>query len=165
MNFVFTTDETCSRADEVVDYLRGPRLWIPARDYPDFSEWIDRTHGQLKSEEKRALLALSYGNVVGAIIYQAHKTIDKALEVKNITVRPDQRGRHIASFLLRNAEIEGAADFGSTHVLVDTKLRNYPVQAYLRRNGYSVKENTDLYRLGSGDDVVFTKQLCSTLKK
>lgn len=159
MNFVFTTDETCKRADEVLDYLRGPRLWIPALDYPDFSGWLAKTHAQLKTEEKRALLALSYGNVVGAIIYQRHKTVPEALEVKNITVRPDQRGRHIASFLLRNAEIEGTADYQSTHVLVDTKASNLPIRAYLGKNGYHVRGITDLYGLGAGEDIVFTKRL------
>jgi len=159
VNFVFTTDETCRRADEVLDYLRGPRLWIPALDYPDFDAWAAKIHHQLKSEEKRALLALSYGNVVGAIIYQRHREVPEALEVKNITVRPDQRGRYIASFLLRNAEIEGRADFQSNHVLVDTKARNLPIQRYLRKNGYRTKGVTDLYGLGAGEDIVFTKRL------
>lgn len=87
------------------------------------------------------------------------KPIPEALEVKNITVRPDQRGRHIASFLLRNAEIEGRADFQSTHVLVDTKARNFPIRAYLTKNGYHVKGVTDLYGLGAGEDIVYRKAI------
>lgn len=157
LDFRFTTEETCRRADEVVDYLKGPRLWVPQLDYPDFSEWMDRTHAQLKTEEKRAILAISQGNVVGAIVYQRHKKVPQTLEIKNITVRPDQRGRHVASFLLRNAEIEGARDFRTVSTMVDAKASNLPIRYFLTRNGYKASVIEDLYCLGAGPDIVYEK--------
>src|SRR5208282_2454062 len=150
VEFTFTSEGTGGRADELVDYLRGPRLWIPQVDYPDFDGWADKVHQQLKSEEKRALVALSYRNIVGAIVYQRHKTVTSALEIKNLTVRPDMRGRFIARFLLRNAEIEGAADYDVSEVLIDAKARNIALRAYLLGQGYHVRGVEDLYGLGAG---------------
>ncbi len=161
MEILFTSDRTVRMADEIVDYLTGPRLWIPQADYPDFSDWVQKVHGQLKSEEKRALVGLAAGRVVGAVVYQRHKAVPSVLEVKNITVRPDLQGRHVASFLLRNAEVEGRRDFGSSEVFVDAKVRNLGVRAFLARSGYSVFGVTDLYGLRAGEDVLFRKVFSS----
>lgn len=157
MEILFTSERTHQRADEILDYLRGPRLWIPHLDYPDFDAWADKVHWQLKSEEKRACIGLVAGAVVGAVIYQRHKTEPDTLEIKNVTVRPDMRGRYIANFLLRNAEIEGVRDFGGHQVIVDAKARNFAIRSYLFRNGYRVRKVEDLYGLGAGRDVVYHK--------
>ena len=157
MEFLFTTERTWSLADQVVDYLKGPRLWIPRTDYPDFDAWLEGAHQQLKNEDKRALLALSMGEIVGAVIYQRHRRNPETLEIKNISVRPDARGRHVASFLLRNAEIEGAGDFGCRRVVADAKASNLGVRAYLFRNGYQLLGRQDLYGLASGEDAVYMK--------
>lgn len=146
-------------ADQVADYLRGPRLWVPRTDYPDFEEWLQRAHAQLKSEEKRAVLALSGGDIVGAVIYQRHRRDAGVLEIKNVSVRPDARGRHVASFLLRNAEVEGAADFSCLSATADTKAGNFAMRSYLVRNGYSLSGGLDLYGLSSGEDAIYTKRL------
>lgn len=159
MRIVVTTDETVARADEVVDFLRGPRLWIPRTDYPDFDDWLQKSWIQLRSEIKRAILAIQGGEVVGVVIYQPHLQNLGCLEIKNISVRPDARGRHIASFLLRNAEIEGAADFGCRRVVVDTKARNREMRCYLKANGYGVLKTSDLYGLDSGIDVTYGKSI------
>lgn len=161
MEVLFTSDRTVRMADEIVDYLLGPRLWIPRVDYPDFGDWVQKVHGQLKREEKRALVGIASGRVVGAVVYQRHLAVHGALEVKNITVRPDVQGRHVASFLLRNAEVEGARDYGSSEVLVDAKARNASVRSFLTRNGYSVLGLSDLYGLRAGEDVLFRKPLSS----
>jgi ribosomal protein S18 acetylase RimI-like enzyme len=165
MHFVFTTEQTGKRADEIVDYLLGPRLWIPQVDYPDFDVWATKVpgfgswHTQLKKESKRAIIALARESVIGAIIYQRHQVLPDVLEIKNITVRPDARGRFMASFLLRNAEVEGAHDFGSHEVLVDAKARNTAIRTFLLRNSYKALGIADLYGLGAGEDVVYRKRL------
>jgi ribosomal protein S18 acetylase RimI-like enzyme len=163
MEFTFTSDVAAARADEIVDYLRGPRLWVPSIDYPDFDRWAAKVYQQLKSERKRALVALSYGDVVGAVIYQRHQVDADALEIKNITVRPDVRGRNVARFLLRNAEIEGAHDFGSHVVFCDAKIKNVAIRAHLLQSGYRVKRVEDLYGLGAGEDVLYAKRLGASL--
>jgi len=157
MEFIFTTEQTLSRTDEIIDYLLGPRLWIPKIDYPDFDEWIQKVHIQLKQEDKRAIIALSHRSIVGVVIYQRHQAEPEALEIKNITVRPDVQGRFIASFLLRNAEIEGTRDFNIRRVLVDAKARNLTIRSFLFRNGYANLGSHDLYGLGAGEDIVYSK--------
>lgn len=159
MHFIFTSELGVPRTDEIVSYLLGPRLWIPRQDYPDFEDWIERVHRDLKQETKRVLVALANNVIVGAIIYQQHKACEFGLEIKNITVRPDQQGRYIASFLLRNAEIEGRRDFQSRVVVCDTKAANEAVRWFLQRHRYRVVNEVDLYGLGVGHDLVFRKEL------
>lgn len=157
MEILVTTEQTYRRTDEVVHYLLGPRLWIFEQDYPDYDRWVIKVHEQLKHESKRAILALSRGLIVGAVVYQAHQTEPDTLEIKNITVRPDMQGRHVASFLLRNAEVEGRRDFGVCRAVVDAKARNLAIRLYLMKNGYRPKALVDLYGLGAGEDVVYEK--------
>ena len=160
MNVSFTTDETVRRADELIDYMRGPRLWIPSVDYPDFDEWSERARIQFRREDERAVLAISDGNIVGAVVYQRHASDPSALEIKNLTVRPDQRGRHVASFLLRNAEIEGMHDYpGVFRCVLDAKARNFGMRAFLLRFGYVPWHVRDVYGLGCGVDIVFSRKL------
>lgn len=159
MDFRFTNEFLPSRIDEIVNYMLGPRLWIPSTDYPDALDWAQKAYTELKRESKRALLALSRGEVVGVLVYQRHKRIPEALEFKNLTVRPDQRGRYVASFLLRNAEIEGGRDFKSEYVLADSKAANLAVSFFLTRHRYRIVGKRDLYGLGAGDDVIYRKLL------
>lgn len=159
VHFTFTNDYAPARLDEIVEYLLGPRLWIPQTDYPDFFDWADRAHRELKREAKRAMLALSGKEIVGITIYQRHKRYRDALEIKNLTVRPDQRGRHIASFLIRNTEIEGGKEFGVSYVLCDAKANNFAVRNFLLKHRYQPLERTDLYNISAGDDLVYRKNL------
>lgn len=159
MDFRFTTEQSTTRADEIIDYIRGPRLWVPRLDYPDFDRWLEKVHEELKTETKRALLALSANQVIGAIIYQRHRQLPEVVEIKNLTVRPDMRGRCVASFLIRNAEVEGCRDFTAHRVVVDTKARNLAMRSFLFHCGYTPQQIIDLYGLGAGQDVVYEKMV------
>ena len=157
MQFTFTNEYPLSRLDEIVNYLLGPRLWVPQTDYPDFLDWVDKVHRELKKDNKRAMIAFQNKEIVGVTIYQRHKLHADALEIKNLTVRPDKRGRYIASFLLRNSEIEGAKDFGSTRILCDAKAKNFSVKSFILKNRYQIVGKENLYHKGGGEDLVFTK--------
>lgn len=159
MDFRFTTDYLLSQIDEIVAYLLGPRLWIPQTDYPDFLDWAQKAHQELRREKKRAIVALSYNQIVGAVIYQRHRQYREALELKNLTVRPDQRGRYIASFLLRSAEVEGVKEFESTYALCDAKAHNFAIRMFLLGQRYLTITQADLYHHGAGDDIVYRKDL------
>lgn len=159
MNFLFTNEYPISRLDEIVNYLLGPRLWIPRVDYPDFSDWAQKTYQELKKESKRALVAIDGHEVVGVSVYQRHKKRAEALEIKNLTIRPDKRGRHIASFLLRNTEIEGTKEFNSKLVLCDAKVKNWQIKYFLLTHHYQIVTKTDLYNRGAGEDLVYRKNL------
>lgn len=159
MNISFCNEQSIHKADEIVNYLTGPRLWIPQADYPDYDDWIQKVHFQLKKEEKRALIALYNNKVVGAIIYQRHLEQSDALEIKNITVRPDMQGRYIASFLLRNSEIEGMHDFKIEKVLIDAKVKNLEIRSFLFKNNYLPVKIANLYQLNMDEDVIYEKEL------
>ena len=102
--------------------------------------------------------------IVGVTIYQRHKKYSEALEIKNLTVRPDKRGRYIASFLLRNSEIEGAAEFKSQYILCDAKIKNFPIRWFLEKNKYQIVDKRDLYNKGSGEDLVYKKDFSKYFK-
>ncbi len=157
MDFKFTNEYPVSKLDEIISYLLGPRLWIPQIDYPDFSDWAEKTYKELKTDNKRALVVFSGFNIIGVAVYQRHKKFKDALEIKNLTVRPDVRGRYIASFLLRNSEIEGTKEFHSKYILCDAKARNYAIRLFLLKNRYKVFGKNDLYGLSSGDDFLYRK--------
>jgi ribosomal protein S18 acetylase RimI-like enzyme len=163
MDFKFTNDYPLSRLDEIVSYLLGPRLWIPSTDYPDFLDWADKTWKELKKENKRAIIALSFNRIVGITVYQRHRKYADALEIKNLTVRPDQQGRYIASFLLRNTEIEGAKEFHSKYILCDAKAKNIAVRNFLFKNRYQIMAKADLYSFGVGEDLIYRKNLSKIL--
>lgn len=157
MDYRITNDVGTTRTDEIVSYLSRPRLWIPDSDYPDFAKWSERTHGQLKSDAKRAMVAIERGNIIGLVLYQKHRDLADTLEVKNISVHPGFRGRCLASVLLRNAEIEGSRDFRTRNVVVDAKASNAGIRFFLLRHRYLIQDTVDLYKLGSGQDLVFKK--------
>ena len=159
MDVRFTNEYSVARLDEITAYLMGPRLWIPHGDYPDFTDWAQKVYTELKNDTKRALLALQHGVIVGATIYQRHKKYSDAVEIKNLTVRPDMQGRYIASFLLRNTEIEGAREFASRAVYCDAKAHNRAIRSFLFKHHYRALGKEDLYTLGAGDDVLYRKVL------
>lgn len=70
MEFLFTNDSHPSRTDEIIEYLMGPRLWIPSTDYPDAINWLQRSHGEINAGTKRAMVAYHERRVAGVVIYQ-----------------------------------------------------------------------------------------------
>lgn len=162
MDFRFTTDYPTSRIDEIVSYIAGPRLWVPRSDYPDFDDWASRVDRELRKDLKRAVIATSYHDIVGVIIYQRHKKDRQAVEIRNITVRPDVRGRYLASFLLRNTEIEAIREFQPRRIIVDSKRDNLGIKIFLRKHHYRISGHADLYGIGAGIDTIYTKELPSS---
>ena len=127
-------------------------------------DWAQKTHGELKQEKKRAIITLSQNNIIGVVIYQRHKKDKTALEIKNLTVRPDARGRYIASFLLKNAEVEGAREFRPELITCDAKAKNLEIMHFLLRHHYKIFGKCDLYELGSGEDLVYKKRVTNLTK-
>jgi ribosomal protein S18 acetylase RimI-like enzyme len=159
VNIVFTNEHGSTRTDEIVDHLRRPRLWIPQADYPDYDTWLERVHQQLCREDKQAMVAIESTRVVAAIVYQRHKELPNVLEVKNISVKPEARGRLVASFMLRNVEVEGARGLNASRIVIDAKKDNVGVRLFLLQHRYVPITTTDLYSLGAGQDVVFEKHI------
>jgi ribosomal protein S18 acetylase RimI-like enzyme len=158
--FRFNNDHTSAGVADIVDVLRQPRLWIPTeQDYPNHKNWLEKTEDLIISGKKRAMAAYMGHEAVGTVIYQRDPKNAQSLEIRNISVSDDTRGRHVGSFLLRNAEIEAARnDFpGIEEYIVDTKITNLDMIAFLESEGYSIKGIADLYGLGAGLDAVMSK--------
>jgi ribosomal protein S18 acetylase RimI-like enzyme len=158
--FHFSNEHTSSEVGGIVDVLKQPRLWIPTEhDYPNHTVWLDKTEAQIASGEKHAMAARMGDKAVGAVIYRQNPDDPTIVDIRNISVADDARGRYVGSFLLRNVEVEAAkTDFpDATEFLVDTKTTNTDMIAFLLSHGYTIKEITDLYGLGTGLDVVLTK--------
>lgn len=161
-DFHFTNEHTAKTTGEIMQVLRSPRLWIPSRlDYPDFDQWLDKTEAAINDNSARAMSARIGTQTVGAVIYKPLAEESSTLQLKNISLAPDARGRHIASFLVRNVEIETIGhDFPDCdRVIVDTKTTNTGMIGFLLAAGYELASIEDLYGLGSGPDAVLTKSL------
>ncbi len=158
--FRFTNEHTVSEVGNIIDVLREPHLWIPTeKDYPTHAEWLEKAETEIISGKKRVMAAYSQTRPVGVVIYQRHENLPTTLEVKNISVVPEFRGKGIASFALRISEIEAVNhDFlGVSEASVDTKTSNNKMINFLTAQGYEIKEITDLYKLGKGTDTILTK--------
>jgi len=157
--FRFVNELGSREIGDTIGVLEKPRLWIPETDYPDYYFWLEKVEEELGKDLKRGLLAYAGKEPVGAVLYQRHKGLDGTVEIKNISVSPDMRGRYFGAFMLRNVEME-ALNFeypDCDRIMVDTKTTNNDMIGFLLRQGYEPKTRTDLYGLGTGEDIVFTK--------
>lgn len=158
-DFRFVGEPQMQDIGNIIGILEKPRLWVPRTDYPDYFDWLQKVETELQAERKRAIVAYSGHEPVGAVLYQRHKTRHAAVEIKNLSVSPDVRGRHVGSFLLRNAEVEALGfDYPDCNRLVlDAKLTSTGIIAFLLKHGYQPEGVQDLYGLGAGADLVMTK--------
>lgn len=154
MNFTFTSDIDKIR---IIKFLAGPRLWIPRSSYPDYLDWLDKVNFEIEHGIKRALSCYSNKELVGVAVFQRHKTIPKFLELKNLTVMPEISRRFVASFLIRNVEVEAHGQY--THIICDAKKDNIIIHEFLTRNRYKTVANMDLYGLKAGTDNIYLKEL------
>ena len=161
--FAACTAESPRQANLAMDVLRKPRLWIQTvKDYPSHNTWLEKVEAELQLGKKRVMLGFMGKAPVGAVVYQRHPEIHHTLEIRNISVSPDNGNRHIGSFLLRNSELEAVAhDFpGVTQVMIDTKAANEEMLLFLEKHGYALTATADLY--GSGQlDAVLVKSLAA----
>jgi ribosomal protein S18 acetylase RimI-like enzyme len=161
-DFRFTNEHSPSELGNVVGVLERPRLWIPSTtDYPDYLDWVQKTEAQIAKGNKRAMLGYAGRVPIGTVVYQRHETRPYMVEIRNISVSPDARGRYVGSFLLRNTEVEATTvDYPEcSGVVVDTKTTNTEMIGFLMDHGYRLEEVADLYGLGAGEDAVFVKSV------
>ena len=159
VDFYFTSDFHSSK--KLVEFLAGDRLWIPRTDYPDFMYWLDKVEVELESGQKQSIVAFYQKKLVGAILFQKHKQIPSVLELKNLTVLQEAGGRFVASFLIRNAEVEGLKTMQCLSVMGDAKRTNHAITDLMLKNGYNIVSDLDLYHLGRDRDNLFFKEVKS----
>lgn len=159
------TNNCLARLDEVCNLVIGRQLWFPRGrlgDYPDIGDWSQKVWVELHGGTKRAIVAMArvgHGEkIIGVAIYQRHKTNSDWLELKNLSVSPEYAGRGVASFLLKQAELEGTREFGTQKIVCDVKANRIDFISFLRANRWRlVDTGIDLYGLRAGLDAVFEK--------
>ena len=149
INFHFTDDFDLG---SVISFLASHS----GSAYPDFVDWLDKVSVEL-GMIKRGIFCYEYTRLVGLVLFQKHKMLADFLELKNLTVLPGFNGRYVASFLLRNAEIEGEKIFRVNNIICDAKKNDIPITNFLLFHKYDILGHQDLYGLGAGLDNVFMK--------
>ena len=159
----FSNQPNGRNLDATSELLRQPRLWVPGGDYPDHPDWVDMALSEIAAEQKRSMVAWMGDEQVGVLVYQRHKTSPDTVEIKNLSVQPQARGRRIADFLFRQVELEGPHDFpGATRLVGDTKVTNAAMIQFALHNGMSLVAVPTLegtFANNGVPDVVLTKQL------
>jgi len=143
----------------VIDFLRGPRLWVAPSSYPDFNDWLERIEPELAGGTKRHLACYWNNEFAGIVIWQRHKTHQSYVEIKNLTVHPRVRGRLVGSFLLRQAELEGRNELTANQAVCDAKRAHAGILSFLLARGYKCLGAQDLYGLGGGEDIVLGRPI------
>lgn len=105
-NFAFRTAETRKDLLRLLDFLREQDL-----NYPNYQDWVGRTETEIESGWKTGILAVSNGFVLGDVIWQPHKELNRIREIKNMRVHPSVRERYFARFLMKQAEAENRGDY------------------------------------------------------
>ena len=124
--------------------------------YPGYEDWIERSMFEIELEYKKTVLAYFNNEIVGDIIVQPEKEMDKVLELKNARVHPSIRGRHVMSFLMKQAEKEYAKGFEM--ILVDVRTTQKDMLGFFRSYGFREITKIPLYEK-SVPEVVMVKDL------
>lgn len=130
-----------------VDFLAAQSL-----GYPNYAYWVEKAETEMRLGIKGGVIAYNNGRIAGDVVYQPHKSLLGIVELKNIRIHPEVRGRRFASFMLRQAELESRGNL----FLVDTRRDQMDMVRFLLSEGYSPIASIPLYEEGV-DDVVFAK--------
>ncbi len=159
MGFSFTFRQVESSPDvgKVIDFISSQPL-----KYPRYDLWVQKTESELLASQKRGILALSDGRVVGDLIYQDHKTLAGFLELKNLRVHPKFRVREFARFMLRQVEVQARESHYA--VICDVRPERRDVVSFLSSCGYTPVLEGPLYDPNTSD-ISFVKPLRKSQEK
>ncbi len=145
--FTFTQLQDLSEVRDLVDYVR-----LQGLGYPRYDEWVQRTESELIAGNKRAILAVSEGRVVGNLIYQQHKGLSSLLEIKNLRVSAPFKGRNFGSFMLRQLEAEAKESYAG--IIGDVRADQPSVLKFMICSGYIPVVKIPLYDANMDDITV-----------
>lgn len=102
--------------------------------------WIDeKCIPRVESGEYKTIISLSEGLVIGNLVY---RYLNKnQIEIKNLRVRPEKRGRDIGHFMLTQMEKENS----NFSIKTDVTIKNLSMINFLIRNGYTITSEEKLY--------------------
>ncbi|MFP4118712.1 MAG: hypothetical protein ACLFTH_01500 [Candidatus Woesearchaeota archaeon] len=140
---------------EYVDILQLTEfLGKQSLGYVGYDDWVEKVKFQLDTGSKKAVIAYSEDKIVGDILYQPHRTLDRVREVKNIRVHPDMRWRDFARFMHRQVEFLESHEYD--YLMADAPADNKGVCFFLEGVGYVPVFTVPLYEDNSLD-IVYVK--------
>ena len=148
-NYSFVSVEDKKRADALIKFLAYQDL-----GYPRFDEWREKVRWQIIQGDKKAILALSNGVIVGDGVYQRHKTLPGVIEVKNVRILPDFGLRGFARFVFRQIELD-ALEMEAYGLIGDVREDQVETRAALRNMGFREVAGLSLYDSSCLDVVIF----------
>lgn len=122
--------------------------------------WIERTVIDLSRGAKWAIVAYDdRSRPIGVIVYMRSTLRWGKIAIRNISVILEERGRGVGSSLLDAVERTIWRDSpDGVSLVLDTKLTNLSVVAFVEKHGYVMQEVLDLYD-STNLDGVFVKVL------
>jgi len=125
--------------------------------YPDYMGWLNGPcKTDLDSGYKRAYVAWSGGRVVGDVVAQPHKELQRTLELKNVRIDEDFRRRALAFFLIKQPEADARGQF--EQILCDSDSTQKDIHHLLTFAGFRLLGKEYLYS-SSRLDYVFVKHI------
>lgn len=124
--------------------------------YPRYFDWVDKTVVQLELGIKKAILCFEQGSLVGDIIYQPHQEISRFRELKNIRIHSKVRGRGVASFLLKQVEIDDVDSIDA--LIVDARKNATDMNDFLTYSGFMPIIGASLYD-SNEEEIVYLKPI------
>lgn len=136
MNIHFTSDVS-GHIPALIDFLRRHPHHFRL-DYPDFDTWLDKAYTELAlGGNKKAILCVEGGVIIGSLIYQEHPNFKYTVEIKNLTVDADEQRTGIGSFLLASLPSTIGDTFPCTEdVHVDVMRTNTKAILFFRKNQF-----------------------------
>lgn len=135
-------------------FLLGQALW-----YPNYERWVEEVCiPDIENNWKTAIVAYSSRHIVGDAIFQKHKQLPRAREIKNIRINPEYRRRDLAHFLIRQVEEESRELFD--RIILDTDTKNTGIARFLTFCGYRPIMRLPLYS-EHNLDIIFSKEFPS----
>lgn len=139
-----------------VTELRSLVNFLASQDlgYPRYDSWVQKTEHELGTGTKHAILAEDHGRLVGDVVFQRHKNIADAVEIKNARVVEKFKWRHFGSFML--AQVEAECDVGT--FICDVRSNRTDIINFLCGCGYRPLLKSHLYDENDIPDVTMVKR-------
>lgn len=111
---------------------------------------MERSRPEILMGYKRAIIVLSEGIPIADLIFQPHKQLPQIIELKNLRVAREARGRGLARFMLKQPEIELP---GRDGIIGDLHTDQLEVRQTLDSLGYRRIAVVSLYDPNTEDEV------------
>ena len=152
-NFNFRQIDSTRDIRSLIDFISKQGL-----DYPSYLDWVSRCEAEIYEGYKNAILAFSEGKLVGNIIFQQHKQMGQALEIKNLRVDPSIRRRDFGHFMLQQLKAEANQSKKYGLIICDTRASQKDIISLVEFSGFREIARTPLYD-SNEEDVILTLPL------